>query len=331
MAKFMIAYLWEDLDARRGDGYCEVKFGDHFVQDVSSLEEAFEDTRRYVRSTLGRQKHKFDHRRVILHHMWDVSKYSRSVNRFKPHGKVDDEIRHVIGHHLQADIHTIDAETAIARVNNHLIKHGQPLPKAGLSTAQYNAAINVLSAIENGATTILAELCPRLGKTIWAGAVSVESDVEVVIIVSYVLTSFASFQKDLTSFSQFVDFVHVDTKDTNYQEQIRTARRQGKRVIAYLSMCSGGKRQERVDFLFGLQDRRLIVIDEADFGIHKPNQVRPLKQARKPEDVVILMTGTNGDRAASEWSVDHYLSVTYPELVIEKRLTLEAERGKIPT
>jgi hypothetical protein len=30
------------------------------------------------------------------------------------------------------------------------------------------------------------------------------------------------------------------------------------------------------------------------------------------------MTGTNGDKAASIWPVDHYLSVTYPELLIEK-------------
>jgi hypothetical protein len=30
------------------------------------------------------------------------------------------------------------------------------------------------------------------------------------------------------------------------------------------------------------------------------------------------MTGTNGDRAASIWNVDHYLSVTYPELIMEK-------------
>jgi hypothetical protein len=32
------------------------------------------------------------------------------------------------------------------------------------------------------------------------------------------------------------------------------------------------------------------------------------------------MTGTNGDKAAGIWPVDHYLSVTYPELLIEKRL-----------
>jgi hypothetical protein len=30
------------------------------------------------------------------------------------------------------------------------------------------------------------------------------------------------------------------------------------------------------------------------------------------------MTGTNGDKAASIWDVDHYHSVTYPELLIEK-------------
>ena len=62
------------------------------------------------------------------------------------------------------------------------------------------------------------------------------------------------------------------------------------------------------------------LFDEADFGVHRANQSTPLIEARKDNDVVVLMTGTNGDKAASIWPVDHYLSVTYPELLIEKRL-----------
>jgi hypothetical protein len=52
--------------------------------------------------------------------------------------------------------------------------------------------------------------------------------------------------------------------------------------------------------------------------VHQVKQSQPLIEARKDTDVVILMTGTNGDKAASIWPVDHYLSVTYPELLIEK-------------
>lgn len=87
-------------------------------------------------------------------------------------------------------------------------------------------------------------------------------------------------------------------------------------------MCSGGRRQDKIDFLFDLDVVRLVIIDEADFGVHRANQSTPLIEARGVQDVVILMTGTNGDKAASIWPVDHYLSVTYPELLIEKRLTV---------
>ena len=61
-----------------------------------------------------------------------------------------------------------------------------------------------------------------------------------------------------------------------------------------------------------------MIIDEADFGMHTINQAQPLVEARGENDVVVLMTGTNGDKAASIWPVDHYLSVTYPELLMEK-------------
>jgi len=84
-------------------------------------------------------------------------------------------------------------------------------------------------------------------------------------------------------------------------------------------MCNGSKRQAKIDYLFGLEPKRMLIIDEADFGVHQKNQSAPLIDARRDDDTVILMTGTNGDKAASIWEVDHYLSVTYPELLMEKK------------
>jgi hypothetical protein len=52
--------------------------------------------------------------------------------------------------------------------------------------------------------------------------------------------------------------------------------------------------------------------------VHRAGQSQLLIDARAEQDVIVLMTGTNGDRAASIWNVDHYLSVTYPELIMEK-------------
>jgi hypothetical protein len=310
---YTILYVWEDLDAREA----EQKFGDHFSQ-TETLELAFKDTERYVRGSLGRQKHKFDEGRVVIHKMWDATEYAKLKGRFGVHQKVDDVVRPVIGHHVQADVHRIDADTLIERVNKELIRHNQTLPFAGLSQNQFTAAENVISAIASGKRTIVAELCARFGKTIWSGAMIRETNAQLTMVCSYVLTVFASFKKDLTSFEQFRDFVLVDTSDSDYQEQIDLGLASGKQVVAFLSMCSGGRRQEKINYLFNIDVVRLVLIDEADFGVHKAGQSKPLIEARSENDVVILMTGTNGDKAASIWNVDHYLSVTYPELLIEK-------------
>lgn len=319
-----IIYVWEDLDAPEA----EQKFGDHF-SEADGLELALKETQKYVRRTLGRQKHKFDEGRVVLHKMWDATEYAKLKGRFGKHQKIDDVIRPVIGHHVSADVHRIDADTLIERVNKELIKHNQALPIAGLSQNQYSAAENVLTAIGEGKRTIVAELCARFGKTIWSGTLIRETDKQLTIVASYVLTSFASFKKDLSSFEQFRDFVLVDSKDNDYEGQVEHAVAAGFQVIVFLSMCGqkdGGltpsKRQARINFLFGQNVNRLVIIDEADFGMHTTKQAQPLVEARSEDDVIVLMTGTNGDKAASIWPVDHYLSVTYPELLIEKRLTV---------
>jgi hypothetical protein len=311
---FTMLYVWEDLDAPEA----EQKFGDHYSH-AKTLTEAEAETVKYVRGSLGRQKHKFDEGRIVIHKIWNATEYAQLKGRFGVHQKVDDVVRPVIGHHVQADVHRIDADTLIERVNKELIRHNQPLPLAGLSQNQYSAAENVLAAVGAGKSTIVAELCARFGKTIWSGTLVRETDAQLTVVCSYVLTVFASFKKDLTSFEQFRNLVLVDTADDDYQEQIMAGLAEGKQVVAFLSMCAGGRRQDKIDYLFGINGyTRLVLVDEADFGVHKAGQSKPLIEARAEEDVVILMTGTNGDKAASIWNVDHYLSVTYPELLIEK-------------
>ena len=255
---YAIVYDWEDLDAPEA----EQKFGDHF-SEANTLEEAFEETRKYIRSTLGRQKHKFEEGRIKIHQLWDATEYAKHKKRFGKHQKIDDVIRPVIGHHVRADVHRIDADTLITRVNKELARHGQPLPDAGLSTSQYNAAENVLEAISAGKRTILAELCARFGKTIWSGAMIRETNASLTIVASYVLTSFSSFIKDLTSFEQFKSIVHVDTKDDDYQHQVAEALGNGYQVVAYVSMCKGSKREGRLEYLYNATtDAILTIIDE---------------------------------------------------------------------
>jgi hypothetical protein len=310
----MICYLWFEKD--KPD---EAKFGERWVFAGQDPEK---EVWKRIKNSVGVRKDLIRDGTIQLECIWDVTDYAKKVGRYYVHGKVDDKIRPSIGYRKGStgEVHELSATEIKTKVNKVLSKLGQALPVAGLSQNQHDAALNVLTAIHQGKRTIVAELCARFGKTIWSGAMIRETNADLTIVASYVLTSFASFEKDLTSFEQFKDLVLIDTANEDYQEVVAAGLAQGKQVVALLSMCSGSNRQKKINFLFEQPCARLVLVDEADFGVHRANQSRPLIEARQDNDVVVLMTGTNGDKAAGTWAVDHYLSVTYPELLIEKRL-----------
>lgn len=310
----MITYLWWEKTNPN-----EAKFGERWVfagQDPQS------EVWKRIKSSLGVRKDLIKDGTIILEETWDVTELSKKVGRYYQRSRMDDYIRPHIGFRKgsRGEIHELPADEIKIKVNRYLARSDQPLPIAGLSAWQARTIEQTIEGINQGSHTIMAELCARFGKTIWAGALACEINSPLTIIVSYVLTSFSSFEKDLTGFEQFKNFVLVDTADEEYQETIDAALAQGKQVVAFLSMCAGGKRQSKIDYLFSQPCDRLIFVDEADFGVHRAAQAKPLIDARKDNDVTILMTGTNADKAASYWPVDMMLSVVYPELLIEKRL-----------
>ena len=312
----MYCYLWSEDDS-------ECKFGQRWVK--SGLDPQ-KDCEKRVRDSLGVRKDRFPDIQSRGIQIWDVSDYATDIDMMHNKAKVDDDIRRHIGFRkgTTGEVHTISQQLMSVKVSEFLASHGQTLIEAGLSTDQYHQAENVITAYENGSRTILAELCARFGKTIWSSAVATETDQELVVVASYVKTVFTSFAGDIAKFEQFREYVHIDTGEADYQMKIRRAFKDGKKVFAYLSLCGGGKRQERIDFLFGLRKKRMLIIDEADFGAHAEKQSMPLQNARKKKDLVLIMTGTNSDRAASTWGVDHMTSTTYPELLVSKQESLSA-------
>ena len=313
----MMVYAWFDQD----NSLQETKFGDHFITEDVSDADAIAHTLNYIRSAqFPRRGQHFDSGRVLTH-VWDVSIPAADCGKFYPGSHMDDVVRVCIGFKGKQgkEFHDLHIDEVIVRVNTWVNKTAQPRPVVGVSAWQYNAAVDVIKAAGQGLNTILAELCPRFGKTIWGGVLTRELNVPLTIIASYVLTVMTSFKKELSSYEQFRDFCIVDMKDVDYETQIAAGLANGKQVIALISMCKGGKRQDRINFLFSQTVDKLVLIDEADFGAHKDGQTAPFKAGRGPNDVVILMTGTNGDRAASSWQPTHCLNVTYPELLMEKR------------
>lgn len=310
----MYCYLWHEITDEN-----ECKFGERWVKDGQDPET---EIRKRIKDSVGVRKDKIKDGSIELVSFWNVTELAQlqCPERLKQHGRVDDFIREQIGFRkgTTGEIHTLPAVEMAYKVNELLKRIGQPLPEAGLSQNQYTAAENVITAIADGKRTIVAELCARFGKTIWSGALVRETGAQLTIVASYVLTSFASFKKDLSSFEQFRNLELIEAGDDNWETKVSDAITKGKQAVVFLSMCSGGKRQTKIDTLFAYPVNKLVIIDEADFGVHQVKQSQPLITARSEQDVVILMTGTNGDKAASVWPVDHYLSVTYPELLIEK-------------
>lgn len=307
----LFCYLWSEDDA-------ECKFGQRWVK--AGLDPQA-DCESRVRGSLGVRKDIFEDIRTRGVEIFDCSTIALENDMFHNKAKVDDFIRKDIGFRKNktGEVHTIPQSTMSMKVNEYLIRSNQPLINAGLSTAQFEAAVDAVAAINNGSKTILAELCARFGKTIWSSAVAVETGAELVVVASYVKTVFTSFATDIVRFEQFRDYVHVDTGEAGYEDKINKAFAEGRKVFAYLSMCNGTKRQERLDFLFNVDQTRMLIVDEADFGVHKKNQAEPLRAAIKPDDVTIIMTGTNADRAATDWKIDHMLSTNYFELLAHKK------------
>lgn len=313
----MMVYAWCDtLDSAQ-----ETKFGDHFIADDMSLEDAKIHTLKYMRTQLARSTMRWDST-AVLKMVWDVSAIAKATRKFYAHSKIDNMIRTCIpgkSGDRGVEFHKAPFDTVVHAVNSYIARSTQPLPKVAATQWQYDQAGEVILEIAAGKRTFLAELCARYGKTLLAGILSKETGAYITIVASYVLSSFSSFAKDLSSFEQFRKHVIIDSKSKTYQADITDALADGRQIVVFMSMCGGGKRQERLDFLFNLPYNRLIFIDEADYGAHTKNQADPFVAARKPNDVVILMTGTNGDRASGSWKIDHYLSKTYPELVMVRR------------
>lgn len=309
----MFCYLWWE-QSHPG----EAKFGERWVK---AGEDPVESIKQRVKDSLAVRKDLLKAGEVKIHHWWDVTDLAKKVGRYYKASRMDDYIRPVIGFRkgTTGEVHSLPPDEIKQKVDRYLASIGQPLPKVGLTQWQATAAEDVISAISRNKRYISAELCARFGKTIWAGSLVRELNIPLTVVATYVKTSFASFESDLSGYDQFKDFALVNTDEDDWKQSVDAHLKAKKQVVVFLSLCNGSKRQSRIDYLFNQNVNRLLIVDEADFGAHKPKQALPLVDAMKSNDVVIHMTGTNADRAVGLWPIDHQLSVVYPELVMEKR------------
>jgi hypothetical protein len=312
----MYVYLWSEEDH-------ECKFGQRWV---NAGQDPVVECGNRIRASLGVRKDKFPMIEKRGYQVWDVTDYAKKFDMFDKKKKVDDNIRKIIGFRkgTSGEVHSIPQSMMSLKVSEFLRNFNeQKLSVATLSTAQYETAMETVKAFDSGHKIILAELCARFGKTIWSAAVATEIGAELVIVASYIQTVFSSFASDIARFEQFKEYVHVDAAKEDYKLRIEEAYAKGSKVFVYLSLCNGSLREDRIDHLFSISKSRLLIIDEADNGAHQPKQALPLINALGMNDRVIIMTGTNADRAATHWKVDKMISVNYFELLTHKEEVLQ--------
>ena len=133
------------------------------------------------------------------------------------------------------------------------------------------------------------------------------------------MTSFTSFKNDIRKFEQFQNIEIVDLQENGYQYMVDRFVDEGKQVMVFLSLCNGKGRDERVSYLKDIEVQKLVFVDEADYGAHQKKQFEALQRMVNNDDVLILMTGTNSDRASSDWDIDLMVSTTYFELLVNKK------------
>ena len=309
----MYCYLW--WEKSHPD---ECKFGERWVfADQDPKTEIY----KRIKDSLGVRKDLLKSGEVELFDHWDVTEYAKKINRYYKQSRVDDAIRPHIGHRKDGsrEVHSLSPQEVKNKVDKFLAKQGQPLPTLGLAVWQARELEKFVESVKQGSRTIGSEYCGRFGKTTFAGAAIRELNTPLTVIASYVLTSFTSFENDLSGFEQFKDLVLVNTKDDDYQETINLNLAHGKQVVAFVSLCAGDARQSRIDFLSSRLDQRLWFIDEADYGAQRASQANMLKRARHPNDIVFPMTGTDADQATALWKLDAPLrTTTYTALLMEK-------------
>ena len=331
----MMVYLVMDTtlaDESSPEGKC--KFGERFVTIPMTLEEAEADVKAYIRrSTFSRRGGVYDRMAADgLVKVWDASDYAEHVKRFRKHSKLDDLMRNLIDElrlsndlSVGTEFHAASFDTLKPVIATFLSSYKQARIDVKFSTAQMDMMDEVLAAYNRGDKVVFAELCARFGKTLWSAGVGQVMNVDMIVVTSYVKTVFTSFASDLVEFEQFADLEHIETTNNpNYQEQIDGALAAGKRIIVYLGINAGSEREERVKFVMGRNASKLLIVDEADFGVHQAGQASLLQNEIDNTDYVLLMTGTNTERAVGDWAVDSYVSTTYGELLMNRRRAEEA-------
>ena len=182
------------------------------------------------------------------------------------------------------------------------------------TTWQRRAIEFIANSLDEGKKTILLELAARFGKTGTLIQLFDYSDADVMVVTNYVKTVNVSFENTVIEFFSN-SITCIDAQDADFDTKLDSALNSGRKVLVTCSLFSSNKIDGRIDKIASIPNR-FVVVDEADFGAHTPANLDKVNRLRK--DVpLLLMTGTNADRAASTHDIDAHLATTYFDMLME--------------
>lgn len=185
---------------------------------------------------------------------------------------------------------------------------------------------------EHGApSNIVANLCPRFGKTLWALELFnrlsyAYDDVRVMVLPAYWLSVHSSFKDEIGKFKEFQYMDFVTTNDADPAKKIRASLKQNRCVVLELSLCGEIEQwKESKQWPKGVNLLTpFIFADEADFGSHTDKQVEKMRFLFGDTPCInVFSSGTNIQRIAKNAGgrrIHGYLDTAYTELEGEKNI-----------
>tara|TARA_R110000796_G_scaffold201299_1_gene317482 strand:- start:1365 stop:3692 length:2328 start_codon:yes stop_codon:yes gene_type:complete len=319
----MFFYVWFDKNDP-----LRTKFGQRWVK--AGLDPVV-DCKKRIYESLQVVKYKAYDGDIVMVQIFDVSEMAKEDGQFNIKAKYDDFIRNQIGYIHHSEVHNLPAVDFIIKLNNLFAKRKKGKITANLSTAQYIGTAQVVKSLKTN-NVLLLNQCPRYGKTITSPIPALETGTKLIIVTSYVKTSFASFIKDIGTFNNFDDVVCVNSEDKDWKKQVNENLKDDKTVMVFVSLCYSIKRKDRLSFLMNKKMNKHLIVDEADYGAHTEKQssiLIELYNKNKSNTKVLLMTGSNADRAVSKWKVEDIISVLYMEMLDYKDMSKTSKQKLI--
>lgn len=172
--------------------------------------------------------------------------------------------------------------------------------------------------------TVIANLCPRFGKTIWAlmlfNRITAEYGNRVMMLPAYWLSVHSSFIDELEAFDDFTDIALIDPNNPGAQDAADEALAAGQRLLIPISLCGDFEAfKAKHGWVADLNAGTYVFADEGDFGTHADNQVEKmdylLVNDTSKKLVKVFASGTNVQRLAKGAKrADGVIYTAYSEL-----------------